>query len=360
MATSSRKFAAAILLAAMQARVVPAQDDAKSEPTPSKPSRAELRERQIDVSLEARDIERILGKLSKASELSKTRITEAAKSAEAATSALERGESTVARTDALQAAEMFEEIARLLAALLEEETPQRVAAARDMANALANSERQLADELQRPIGQGGQPAKEPSTKKGAAGDANSALNPQKGAGNENQGDPADKDGNGPTEKTKSAAKEKDTEVAAEPDRQKGTTVPGKQKDPAGTGGTGEQPDPVKEKPKDQPGTGGDKQDPAEEGKGGAAKTKKDLPGKIGTADEPKVERNSGAGDKSEKDPKVGKSLGPGGGNARRAMTDDERREALAARAEQLARNGQTLQDILKRISESSEIGRAHV
>ncbi|MDZ4687045.1 MAG: hypothetical protein SH850_18365, partial [Planctomycetaceae bacterium] len=135
---------AAVLLS--WATIAAAQDNAASDQP--QPSRSELRDKQLDVSLEARDIERILTKLKKASDLSKERIAEAANVSEGVSSSLERGDSQAAKTNAEQAAAMFQEIAKQLEALLAEETPQRVAAARNLAAQLSRTERQFAQQIQ--------------------------------------------------------------------------------------------------------------------------------------------------------------------------------------------------------------------
>src|SRR5262245_38556147 len=117
MRSSPRQFAAVFSLALACCVVIQAQDDTKSEPAaPTKPSRSELREKQLDVSLETRDIERVLTKLKRASELSKTRISDAAKMAESASTALDKGDSKGARGDAEKTTEMFREIVKLLEA----------------------------------------------------------------------------------------------------------------------------------------------------------------------------------------------------------------------------------------------------
>jgi hypothetical protein len=143
-----RMFFLAVLLAF--AGRVAAQDDAPSKPAAPEPlSREELRDRQLDIAYEARDVERILTKLKRASELSKTMIGEVAETAEAVSSALDQGDSAAAKSDARTAAEKFREIAKLLEALLAEETPPKIAAARDLANRLARLEREFARQLER-------------------------------------------------------------------------------------------------------------------------------------------------------------------------------------------------------------------
>ncbi len=127
---------------------IPAEDAApEATPAPSRPTRAELRDKQYDVSLDARDIERILTRLKRASELSKQRMTEAAEAAEGVAGAIER-DPAAARARAAETAKMFQEIAKLLEALLTEETPQKLAAARNIAAQLAKAEQQFAQQAQ--------------------------------------------------------------------------------------------------------------------------------------------------------------------------------------------------------------------
>jgi len=70
------------LAAILSAARLLAEDQSTTEETPpirvkaARPSLGELRDKQLDVSLEARDIERVLGKLKRASDLAKQRITE--------------------------------------------------------------------------------------------------------------------------------------------------------------------------------------------------------------------------------------------------------------------------------------------
>ena len=110
-------------------------------------TRAELIEKQTDVTLEARDIERILGKLKRASDLSKHRMTEAAKCAETVSTSLDKGDATTARADACLTSEMFREIIKQLEVLLKEETPQQIAEARKLTEELARMERQFVEQI---------------------------------------------------------------------------------------------------------------------------------------------------------------------------------------------------------------------
>ena len=147
-----KKLAQTLLtLAIIPSGLAAAQQTSSDSPepaVPTKPTRAELRDKQLDVSLEARDIERVLSKLKRASDLAKERITEAAKTAESASTSLEKGDSKAAWAEAQLTAEKFKEIVRQLEALLKEETPQRIAEARQLAQRLAQAEREFAEKFQ--------------------------------------------------------------------------------------------------------------------------------------------------------------------------------------------------------------------
>ena len=153
MSTIQTRFAVGLVIGLL-ARLVLAQDQTSTEtaaPEPvktAKPSRDELKDKQLDVSLEARDIERVLGKLKKASELAKTRITEAATTTESVTTSLNKGDAKTARAEAKQASEKFKEIAKQLEALLKEETPQQIAEAKQLAAQLAKLEREFAEKFE--------------------------------------------------------------------------------------------------------------------------------------------------------------------------------------------------------------------
>lgn len=354
MKTYSRQFVAAFALAVMQAGAAPAQDETKTEPAvPAKPSRSELRDKQLDVSLEARDIERILSKLKRASELSKTRITEAAKSAESASTSLDKGDSKAARTETQQTAEMFQEIIKQLEALLAEETPQRVAAARDLAKQLAKLERQFAQQFPGVLN----PAQ-------AEGVAKTKVDPRSQTKPENKAQ-----GSGTGGQPKKMEK-KDGEKGADP----------KQEPRDGQGDDGKKKEPKGDDPKDpMPGDGGDDKDKTgktgpenADGKDPSEKTEK-KDGEGGT--DPKGEPNDGqgaGGKKKEKDgddakgpmkqgagegddkDKDDREAGSGGSRKDKPMTEEEKREALARRAEQLAKTGETLKDVLQAISQSND------
>ncbi len=258
-----------------------AQPESPASNGPAVPSRDELRDQQLDATLEARDIERILTRLKRASDLSKERIAEAAKVAESASAAIERGDSKSAEDEARQAAEMFREIARQLEALLQEETPPKVAAARNLAEQLSALERQFAKEFPGALNSessGGQGKVDPKSVKQTRG--------------QGEGAPP-KAGEKMTEKTEAGA---------------GKSA---EKDDRGEG---------------QPGAGdsGDK------------------------------ERKDGAGGEGENKEKRKETSGDGTADV--GMTEDEQRQALAAKAAKLAETARTLQDVLRSIAESTEPG----
>ena len=312
------------------------QDEAKPESgKPAQPSRAELRDKQLDVSLEARDIERVLGKLKRASELAKTRIGEAATAAEAVSTALDRGDSQSARGDARQAAEMFREVAKQLEALLAEETPQRIAAARNLANQLAITERQFAQQFQGVLN--------PQASGKGKVDPKSQNKPGKTQGQNGDGVSGKKDGSPSENQPKNGQGSNQQSPQEKPGDEKKNGEPNSGSDPkkngaeANTAGGGK-PDPQAE-PKDGSGGGNKKDDKdPQQGPGGGSKEPQEL----------KDVSGGGGGESKDKSERKDKR---GGGDA---MTDAERREALAARAEQLAQTGRTLEDILKSIAESTD------
>lgn len=321
-----------------------AQNDSTETPKPAGPTRAELQEKQLDATLEARDIERILTKLKRASDLSKERIAAAAKVAEDAASAIDRGDSKLAQKDTKQASEMFREIAKLLEALLEEETPQRIAAARNLADQLSKTERQFAQQFPgvlNPTGSGKNKI-----------DPKSVMKPQKNAQGEggNQGKaekPDQKNGGGGKGQKPDGDKPDDPKEGA-----------GQQKDDKEQpNGAGKGQKPEADKP-DDPKNGAGQQKDDKEKTNGAGKGQKPE------ADKPD---ENGAGTRKEENPAdKGDKQNPSGGGGEKQktdkanegasgeMTEEERREALAERAEQLAESGKTLQDILKSISQSTD------
>ena len=416
----NRSMFVTLSLVLMSSGIALAQEDAKPDAAPSepakdvKPTRAELRDKQLDVSLEARDIERILGKLKKASELSKTRISEAAKVAEAASTSLDKGDSKAARAEAQQTAEMFKEIAKQLEALLKEEAPQQIAEARELAKQLAKAEREFAEKFQGALnptqatsGKGKidpksqvKPLTDPDMKMaGSQGKSQKGSGDMSGEKNEDdkKSDKQEADGkqpdgkkgdkpepqNGDTDQpgdkgTKPNADGKNGGDKPMPDGQGGTSEDkgdkdkGDDKKPGGgkskdekdgdkggdkktDGGSG------KDEPSDKPGAGaGQKKDEGKEGDdkqpGGSGSKKEDKDKKPGEdqngsgGDKPNDKTRDGSGDGSD-DERMNDNGRSGRG---KPLTAEQLRELAAARADQLAERGKTLQDVLNAIAQSTD------
>lgn len=412
MKTYSRTVATAFAMTIAQAGVLFAQDDAKSDATPikpAKPSRAELKEKQLDVSLEARDIERILGKLKKASELSKQRITEAAKVAEAASTSLDKGDSKAARAEAQQTAEMFQEIVKQLEALLKEEAPQQIAEARQLAQQLAKAEREFAEKFQGALnptqatsGKGKidpksqtKPLTDPDMKmEGNQGKSQKGNGGKDGKQNQDDQNSEKKDADGKQTNDKSGDKPEPNQGGTDQPSDKGTKpstdgkkggdkpMPesadgkGEDKEKGKEGGKGKEDKQPgdnegkkeadggagKDKPKDKPGaSAGEKQDERKEGDekqsdgGGSKKEDKDKskPGndQDGSGDDKSNDKKrDGSGDGSD-----GERMNDNSLNERGApLTAEQLREMAAARADQLAERGKTLQDVLNAIAQSTD------
>ena len=309
MSTIQTRFAVGLVIG-LFARLVLAHDQTSTEtaaPEPvqtAKPSRDELKDKQLDVSLEARDIERVLGKLKKASELAKTRITEAATTTESVTTSLNKGDAKTARAEAKQASEKFKEIAKQLEALLKEETPQQIAEAKQLAAQLAKLEREFAEKFEGALN--------PTQ---ASSGAKTKLDPKSQV--KPMVDPDMKgEGSGSPAETKKSGQGKPGEKPS-PD--------GKQGDEKADSKTGDKPMPE--------GQGGDKTDDEQKpGNGGKPDDMKDGDDKqsdTGADKKSDEQRNGGAG-----------------------MTAEQLREAVARRAEKLAETGKTLQDVLNTIARS--------
>jgi hypothetical protein len=173
-----------------------------AEASPAAAVHDQVRDQQLDIVLEARDIERVLGKIKRASELAKTRMTEAAGKAEVVSNRLQANDPQV-RADAADAKQMFQEISRQLEAMLTEDTPQQVAAARTMAAQLARLEREFLEQFPGALNAfttGGIGNKDPKTIEFADPDGKKAEqpksigqagkpqnNPDGNAGNSNEG-----------------------------------------------------------------------------------------------------------------------------------------------------------------------------
>lgn len=291
-----------------------AQDEVAPEKSAA-PSRAQLKEKQADAVLESQSIEAVLSKLKRASDLAKQRIVEATKTTDEASQAIDRGNSKQAKEDAAKAAEMFREIAKQLEALLKEETPQRIQAAQQIAAQLAEAERQFlkqfAGAMNASAGSGQskvdpktikQPRGTPGQGKGGQKDQNQTPG-KNGENDQNEGDKPNANGSKPeTPQTGegSAGKDDQQPMGSGAGNEKKQDEPGAKKSDELKAGGGQR----------------DHQDKADNGSGGSKDEQKD---------------EAGAG----------------------SMTAEQARELLAKRAEQLARTGQTLEDVLKSITEST-------
>lgn len=107
----------------------------------------EIQDRQLDAALEAREVQKALEKLKNATELAKARMEEAAKAAEGAAEALDRGKTDDAREGAGEAKEKFRDLAEQVKGLVAQEQADRLAAAQQMAADLARRQDEFKDRL---------------------------------------------------------------------------------------------------------------------------------------------------------------------------------------------------------------------
>ncbi len=112
---------------------------------PAGMDRDELEDLQHEVVGEAHAIQRIMQDLDEVTELARSRMAEATKRAEQAAGALARGNSDEAAKASDEAGRGFRQLAEHVDGLLAGETSQRVAASRDLANRLAQRQRDLTD-----------------------------------------------------------------------------------------------------------------------------------------------------------------------------------------------------------------------
>lgn len=122
----------------------------------TQPTARELEDRQLDIALESRDIEKLLGRLKGVTDLSKERIAAAAKLAEETARSLGQGETESAKGSAQTTGKQFRELADQVKALLAQEQSERIAAAQQMAANLARQQQDFVDRLAKAEGQGGQ------------------------------------------------------------------------------------------------------------------------------------------------------------------------------------------------------------
>ncbi len=113
-------------------------------------SREELEDKQLDIAADAREIEKALAALPKATDLAKERMTATAKAAEDAAEAIGRGALEDAKGTTGATREQLRELAAQVRALLAEEQAERIAAAQQMAANLARMQEDFVDRLANP------------------------------------------------------------------------------------------------------------------------------------------------------------------------------------------------------------------
>lgn len=114
------------------------------------PSRRELEDRQLDIAVEAREIEKVLNRLNGVTDLTKERIAAAAKTAEEAGAALGQGNMKDAEDAAKTAGGQFRELTEQVKALMVQEQADRIAAAQQLAAQLARQQQDFVDRLADP------------------------------------------------------------------------------------------------------------------------------------------------------------------------------------------------------------------
>jgi hypothetical protein len=107
----------------------------------------ELEDRQLDIAADAREVEKALGKLKSATDLTKERMAAAAKAAEESAEALGQSKMDEAQKGAGDAKEKFRELVDQVAALVAKEQADRIAAAQQMAADLARQQQDFRDRL---------------------------------------------------------------------------------------------------------------------------------------------------------------------------------------------------------------------
>jgi hypothetical protein len=95
------------------------------------------RERQDDIAGRATAIDKTAAKVKGLTDLARTRITDAAKAANAGADALGQGDRPMARKEVDRAGQLFRQASKQVGALAAEEVAQQIAAARDLANDIA-------------------------------------------------------------------------------------------------------------------------------------------------------------------------------------------------------------------------------
>lgn len=129
------------------------------------PSRQEIEDLQLDIAVESREVEKLLGKLKGTTDLAKERMAAASKTAEDAGSALSRGNTNEAQALAKLARQQFRELTEQVRALLAKEQAERIAAAQRMATELAREQQDFVDRLANKSEEGGGGDESPKKKK---------------------------------------------------------------------------------------------------------------------------------------------------------------------------------------------------
>ncbi|HZN33463.1 MAG TPA: DUF4175 family protein [Pirellulaceae bacterium] len=129
---------------------LPAAGNPAEQPAKAGMTREELEDKQLDIGAAAREIEKALARLPRATDLAKERMTATAKAAEDAGEAIGRGALEDAKSTAGVAREQFRELAQQVRALLADEQADRIAAAQQMAANLARLQEDFVDRLSKP------------------------------------------------------------------------------------------------------------------------------------------------------------------------------------------------------------------
>lgn len=222
-------------------------------------SREEVRDKQMENSIEAQDLEQALGKLKNITDLAKQRMASAREEIESAGAAFERGDTPAAVNGSDQAVTTLKELAQQVEALVKEEAAERLNAARQLAMRLAEQQQALAMQTPNPSAMSGasDPPKPESQEQspGIGGKEKSSM-PQPGDSRES--------GDQPPEADAQALPAGNSVVGDKPDSKApgGGRGPSEtpQKEPRSPGGAGAT---SRDDPKPGPGAGEDLEDVAE-------------------------------------------------------------------------------------------------
>jgi len=170
-------------------------DQAESDPKdrddePNGPNRREIEDLQQEIVDEAFAVEQVMQRIDALTELARSRMARATEKAEQVSDALMQGDSEQAAKAAGEAEPMFRELAQHVEGLLAEEAAGRVAAARDLADKLAQRERELGDSL--PDGPPPSPSSSSSSQDGQKGSPQESQPGQGGKPQSSSQNPADR------------------------------------------------------------------------------------------------------------------------------------------------------------------------